>query len=199
MMDLHKCLPIYASSVAAVLACLTSPTAGSAQLVQSLEEQEAEIVALDENVALARRYVEHYLSQQYAEMVEMMADTVRVEDPAWPFEIQGRDAVSEWLPKAYGAMEFHGFQPIMAYGSLNGLVVVISQVQSSWSLPGEAPTEFDVPMTIVLRLAGGEVVLHQDFPGYGCTARQGLAQQEGRDMSALMRCGQIGRQAEGRD
>jgi hypothetical protein len=176
--------------VAAVVTCATSPIVGSAQLVQTLEEQEAEIVVFDQNVALARRYVEHYLTQRYDEMVAMMADTIRVEDPAWPFEIKGRDAVSKWLPEAYGAMEFHGFQPVMAYGSLNGLVVVISQVQTSWRAPGEDPIDFDVPMTIVLRVADGEVVLHQDFPGYGCTARQGLAQQEGRDMTPLARCGQ---------
>ncbi len=179
-----------------LVAFLVAAFSGRAE-AQTPEEQRAEIAAYDENLVLAQRYIGHYLSKQYDAMVAMMADDIRVEDPAWPFEIEGREAVAEWLPDAYGGVDFNGVQSIMAYASMNGMVVVVSQVQAAWGPPGQEKTEFDTPMTNVLRIVDGKVVLQQDFPGYGCTTRQGLAQQEGRDLAELSRCGQLTRPAQG--
>lgn len=131
------------------------------------------------NLDVARTYIGAYLSLDFERAAEFYTDETVLEDPAYGMRIAGKDSLLATLPGAWAGVEIPELSVRSQYGTFGGYVITTVVASGTMTGNGQTINVARVPITIVLKLEEGRVVLHQDFPDYACANAQILAQADG--------------------
>jgi len=150
----------------------TSAPADPALQYRELSEQTRQV---------AERYLQAYLSRDWAQLFPLMAERIHFADPTAKMVFgdlsqQGKPALMKYFSEVYPYVETHVFK--RERSTFAGQhAVFIGESDWSFSLPGHAPVRSKTPLVLTLTVENGRVTDHQeiaDFQSY-LSGRQQLA------------------------
>jgi len=130
---------------------------------------------------VAERYLQAYLSRDWAQLFPLMAERIHFADPTAKMVFgdlsqQGKPALMKYFSEVYPYVETHVFK--RERSTFAGQhAVFIGESDWSFSLPGHAIVRSKTPLVLTLTVENGRVTDHQeiaDFQSY-LSGRQQLA------------------------